>query len=211
MLPVEHVYSIANRGTVVSGLLERGKLKKGDDVEFVGYGKRIKTKISGLEMFHQTLEEAIAGDQLGALVRNVKRDELCRGMVMVPPATAVPRDHVEAQVYIMTKEEGGRDRPFTSYVQLQLFSKTWDCTAHVRVPGDTMVMPGTHAKLVLKLIKPMFLEYGQRFTIRDGKITLGTGIVTHVHYPLTTESRNEMLEGRRGRERRAAQKAGSKK
>lgn len=143
MLAVEHVYSIQGRGTVVSGLLERGTLKKGSECEFVGYNKTVKSTITGIEMFHQILEEAQAGDQLGALVRGVKRDDVRRGMVMVKPGSVKPQDHVKAQVYILKKDEGGREKPFTSFIQLHLFSKTWDCSAQVLVPNNNMVMPGS--------------------------------------------------------------------
>lgn len=148
MLPIEHVYSIQGRGTVVSGLLERGIVKKGSECEFVGYNKTVKSTVTGIEMFHQILDQAQAGDQLGALVRGVKRDEIRRGMIMCKPGSVKPADHVEAQVYILKKEEGGRDRPFTNFAQLNLFSKTWDCAAQVIVPGGNMLMPGTDGKCV---------------------------------------------------------------
>lgn len=148
LMSIEHVYSIQGRGTVVSGLLERGVVKKGNECEFVGYNKTIKSTVTGIEMFHQILEQAQAGDQLGALVRGVKRDEIRRGMVMCKPGSIKPCDNVEAQVYILKKEEGGRERPFTTFKQLQLFSKTWDCAAQVHVPGDSMVMPGSDGKWV---------------------------------------------------------------
>lgn len=142
MLPVEHVYSIPGRGTVVTGRLERGVLKKGNECEFVGYSKTIKSTVTGVEMFHQILEEAQAGDQLGALVRGIKRDDIKRGMIMCKPGTMKAYDHIEAQVYILNKEEGGRGKPFTSFVQMQMFSKTWDCAVQVTTPGKEMVMPG---------------------------------------------------------------------
>lgn len=146
MMSIEHVYSIQGRGTVVSGLLERGTLKKGTECEFVGYNKTVKSTVTGIEMFHQILEQAQAGDQLGALVRGVKRDDIRRGMIMCKPGSVKPVDHVEAQVYILKKDEGGRDRPFTNFVQLQLFSKTWDCAAQVHVPDGNMVMPGADGR-----------------------------------------------------------------
>lgn len=142
LLPVENVYSIPGRGTVVTGRLERGVLKKGAECEFVGYNKNLKSTVTGVEMFHQILEEAQAGDQLGALVRGVKRDDIRRGMVMCKPGTIKPNDHIEAQVYVLSKEEGGRTKPFTSYAQLQMFSKTWDCASYVIIPNKEMVMPG---------------------------------------------------------------------
>jgi len=205
LMPIEHVYSIQGRGTVVSGLLERGTLKKGNECEFIGYNKTVKSTITGVEMFHQILDQAEAGDQLGALVRGVKRDEIRRGMIMCKPGSVKAVDQVEAQVYILKKEEGGRDRPFTSFVQMQLFSKTWDCAAQVLVPGGNMIMPGADAKLLLKLIKPMVLEQGQRFTVRDGSKTLGTGVVTKILPALSPDERIDLQLGKKGREKKARQ------
>lgn len=142
LMPVENVYSIPGRGTVVTGRLERGVLKKGTECEFIGYSKVIKSTVTGVEMFHQILDEAQAGDQLGALVRGLKRDDIRRGMVMCKPGTVKANDQVEAQVYVLSKEEGGRVKPFTSYIQLQMFSQTWDCAAQVIIPNKEMVMPG---------------------------------------------------------------------
>lgn len=203
MLPVEHVYSIPGRGTVVTGRLERGVLKKGNEVEFVGYNKVLKSTVTGVEMFHQILEEAQAGDQLGALVRGVKRDDIKRGMVMCKPGTMKAHDHVDAQVYILSKEEGGRAKPFTSYIQMQMFSKTWDCAVVVNIPDKEMVMPGEDSRLVLRMHRPMVLEQGQRFTLRDGVITLGTGVVTKLNKPLTETERLELVEGKKAREKKA--------
>ena len=142
LLPVESVYSIPGRGTVVTGRLERGVLKKGAECEFIGYSKTIKSTVTGVEMFHQILEEAQAGDQLGALVRGLKRDDIKRGMIMCKPGTVKAADQVEAQVYILSKDEGGRSKPFTSFFQLQMFSRTWDCAAQVIIRDKEMVMPG---------------------------------------------------------------------
>lgn len=146
LLPVENVYSIPGRGTVVTGKLERGVLKKGNECEFVGYNKTFKSTVTGVEMFHQILEEAQAGDQLGALVRGVKRDDIKRGMVMAKPGTVKAQDHVETQTYILSKDEGGRQKPFMNYIQLQMFSKTWDCAVQVSIIDKEMVMPGEDAK-----------------------------------------------------------------
>lgn len=143
LMPVENVYSIPGRGTVVTGRLERGKIKKGMDCEFMGYSKAHKSVITGIEMFHQILEESHAGDQLGALVRGMKRDEIRRGMIMGKPGTMKTHDHVQAQVYMLSKEEGGRKRPINNLIQLQMFSKTWDIAAQCTLPeGKEMVMPG---------------------------------------------------------------------
>lgn len=146
LLPVENVYSIPGRGTVVTGRMERGVLKKGAECEFVGYNKVIKSTVTGVEMFHQILEEAQAGDQLGALVRGIKRDDIKRGMVMCKPGSVKAHDQFEAQVYILSKDEGGRHKPFMSFIQLQMFSRTWDCAAQVAIPDKEMIMPGEDAK-----------------------------------------------------------------
>ncbi|XP_030766999.1 elongation factor Tu, mitochondrial-like [Sitophilus oryzae] len=204
LLPIEHVYSIPGRGTVVTGRLERGVLKKGADCEFVGFSKVLKSTVTGVEMFHKILEEAQAGDQLGALVRSVKRDDIKRGMVMAKPGTVKGYDNIETQVYVLSKDEGGRSKPFTSFIQLQMFCRTWDCAAQVIVPDKEMVMPGEDSRLILKMFKPMVLEQGQRFTLRDGSQTLGTGVVTKTLPMLTDEERDSLLEGKKAREKKAA-------
>ncbi|XP_014222483.1 elongation factor Tu, mitochondrial-like [Trichogramma pretiosum] len=198
LLPVEGTYSIAGRGTVVSGRLERGKLKKGQEVEFIGYNKQMKSMINGIEMFHKILDTAEAGDQLGALVKGVKREDIRRGMVMCKPGSIKAHDHVEAQVYVLTPEEGGRKKPIPDYVQLVMFSKTWDCPAQIMVPGKNMAMPGEDAKFELKLFKNMVCEKGQRFTLRDGNTTVGTGVITNILKPLTEQDKVVVLEGKKG-------------
>lgn len=149
LLPVEGTYSIPGRGTVVTGRLERGKLKKGTEVEFLGYEKTFKSTVTGIEMFHKILEYAEAGDQLGALVKGLKREDIRRGMVMAKPGTVKAHNHIEAQAYILTPEEGGRKRPVQDRMQLQIYSKTWDAPVSVTVPGKNLAMPGEDAKLVL--------------------------------------------------------------
>jgi len=210
MMPVENVYSIAGRGTVVTGRLERGILKKGMECEILGYSKSVKTTVTGIEMFHKILEESQAGDQLGALIRGIKRDEIRRGMILCKPGTMKAHDNIEAQVYILSKEEGGRQRPFTSLCQMQMFSKTWDCAAQVTIPGKDMVMPGEDAKLLMKLYKPMVLEKGQRFTLRDGFTTLGTGVITGIGKNLSEPDRQLLYEGKKGIEKRAKKAAAAK-
>jgi len=142
LLPVENVYSIPGRGTVVTGRLERGKLKKGTECEFIGYNKVLKSVVTGIEMFHQILEEAHAGDQLGALVKGLKRDEVRRGMIMCKPGSMKAYDHVEAQVYMLSKEEGGRKKPIANMIQLQMFCRTWDVAAQCTIVGKDLAMPG---------------------------------------------------------------------
>ncbi|GBP27986.1 Elongation factor Tu, mitochondrial [Eumeta japonica] len=206
LMPVESVHSIPGRGTVITGRLYRGVLKKGTDCEIVGHGKILKTTVTGVEMFHKTLEEAQAGDQLGALVRSIKREQIRRGMVMAKPGTAKAYDNIEAAVYILSKEEGGRSKPFTSYIQLQMFSMTWDCASQVLIPDKEMVMPGEDTKLHLKMFKPMVCEAGQRFTLRLGDKTLGTGVITKINKNLTEEERVKLLEGKKAREKASAKK-----
>ncbi|XP_046736081.1 elongation factor Tu, mitochondrial-like [Diprion similis] len=204
LLPVEQTYSIPGRGTVVTGRLERGILKKGTECELVGYGKTLKTVVTGVEMFRQILEEAQAGDQLGALIRGVKRDDVRRGMILAKPGTVKSQDQFEAQIYVLSKEEGGRARPVLNYIQLQMFSKTWDCPTQVQIVEKDMVMPGEDTKLLLKLFKPMVCEQGQRFTLRDGSLTLGTGVITKILPPLTEAERLALSEGKKNREKKLA-------
>ncbi|KAG5332442.1 EFTU factor, partial [Acromyrmex charruanus] len=197
LLPVENVYSIPGRGTVVTGRLERGKLKKGTDCEFIGYNKVFKSVVVGVEMFHQILEEAHAGDQLGALVKGLKRDEIKRGMIMCKPGSMKAYDHVETQVYLLSKEEGGRKKPIANMIQLQMFCRTWDVAVQCSIVGKDLAMPGEDSTLVLKLIRPMVLEKGQRFTLRDGTVTLGTGVITNTLKSLTDSERQDLLEGKK--------------
>ncbi|XP_029075204.1 elongation factor Tu, mitochondrial isoform X1 [Monodon monoceros] len=212
LLPVESVYSIPGRGTVVTGTLERGILKRGDECEFLGHSKNIRSVVTGtegslgtqglqdypsprrplvpslcptpssllgIEMFHKSLERAEAGDNLGALVRGLKREDLRRGLVMAKPGSIQPHQKVEAQVYILSKEEGGRHKPFVSHFMPVMFSLTWDMACRVVLPpGKELAMPGEDLKLTLILRQPMILEKGHRFTLRDGNRTIGTGLVT---------------------------------
>ncbi|XP_047351844.1 elongation factor Tu, mitochondrial-like [Vespa velutina] len=201
LLPVETIYSIPGRGTVVTGRLERGKIKKGMDCEFIGYNKTIKTVITGIEMFHQILEEAHAGDQLGALVRGLKRTEIKRGMIMCKPGSMKAYDHFEAQVYVLSVEEGGRKKPLRNLAQLQMFCKTWDVAAQINLNDKAMIMPGEDCKFEIKLIRPMVCEKGQRFTFRDGSTTLGTGVITNILPSLTLDQRTNLLEGKKKKQK----------
>ncbi|XP_050811868.1 elongation factor Tu, mitochondrial [Gopherus flavomarginatus] len=179
LLPIESIYSIPGRGTVVTGTLERGIVRKGEECEFVGHNRNLRSVVTGIEMFHQNLERAEAGDNLGALVRGLKREDVRRGMVMCKPGSIKPHQKIEAQVYILSKEEGGRHKPFVSNYMPVMFSLTWDMACRtILPPGKEMVMPGEDTALTLTLRQPMVLEEGQRFTLRDGNRTIGTGVVT---------------------------------
>ncbi|XP_077358715.1 elongation factor Tu, mitochondrial [Festucalex cinctus] len=181
LLPIEIVYSIPGRGTVVAGTMERGVVKKGDECEFVGHSRSLKSVVTGIEMFHKSLDRAEAGDNLGALVRGLKREDMRRGMVMCKPGSIKPHQKVKAQVYVLSKEEGGRHKPFVTTFQPVMFSLTWDMACRVTLPPEKeMVMPGEDASLTLTLRQPMVLEKGQRFTLRDGNKTIGTGLVTDI-------------------------------
>lgn len=175
LLPVEHTHNIQGRGCVLTGRLERGKLKVGNDIEVLGYGKSAKGKVTGIEMFHKILEEANAGDQMGVLARGIKTGDVRRGMCIVKPGSIKQCDHFRAQVYLMTAEEGGRKKPCTSDMQIMCFSKTWDCSSFMTMVDKDMAMPGEDATIELKMVKPMVLEEGQTFTLRDSSGTIGTG------------------------------------
>nr|XP_041575488.1 elongation factor Tu, mitochondrial isoform X7 [Taeniopygia guttata] len=181
LLPVEAVHSIPGRGTVVTGTLERGTLRKGDEVELLGYGRELRSVVTGIETFHKQLEVAEAGDNVGALLRGLRREELRRGMVLTPPGAIRAQQKVQAQVYVLTPQEGGRHKPFVSHFAPVMFSHTWDIACRVLLPpGKDLVMPGEDAALSLLLRQPMVLERGQRFSLRDGSRTIGTGVVTAV-------------------------------
>ncbi|RDD41123.1 Elongation factor Tu, mitochondrial [Trichoplax sp. H2] len=179
LLPVEDTYSISGRGTVITGRVERGILKKGDEVQFVGRNSELKSIITGIEMFRKSLDEARPGDNIGALVRGLKRDQVKRGMVMAAPGTVKSFTKFEAQVYLLQKTEGGRHKPVISNYSPQLFTRTADVTCKLMLPDDKeMLMPGEDANMVITLHTDMPLEVNQRFTLRDSNQTVGTGIVT---------------------------------
>ncbi|KAM9843025.1 elongation factor Tu, mitochondrial [Aulostomus maculatus] len=192
LLPVESIYSIPGRGTVVSGTLERGIIKKGDECEFLGHNLHFKSVITGIEMFHKSLDRGEAGDNVGCLIRSLKRDDVRRGLVMCKPGSLKPHQKVQAQVYFLSKEEGGRHKPLFSGYSPVMFSLTWDISCLVKLPSDKeMVMPGEDLSLTLLLLRPMALGKGQRFTLREGNITIGTGLVTDI-LPMTDE---DVFEG----------------
>jgi len=203
MLSVEHVHSIVGRGTVVTGKAERGKLKVGQEVEIIGYDRSCKAKVTGIEMFHKILEEANAGDQMGVLVRGVKRDELRRGMCAVKPGSCKQHQHLRAQIYIMTKDEGGKAEPITNERQLIAFSKTWDTPAMLEMTdsGKELIMPGEDGSVTLKLFKPMVVEKGQTFTLRGAGGTIGTGRVTDIMDPLTENQKLYLRASRKKKDK----------
>lgn len=195
LLPIEHSYSIGGRGTVVTGRVERGICKKGEALELVGFNEIKKTTANGIEMFHKTLDQAEAGDQLGILLRGIKREEIRRGMSLVKPGSAKIHNKFEAKIYLMTKEEGGRVKPLTPTYQPQLYSKTWDIAAKMTFPkGKELIMPGEDAQITLVLNKRMMLEKGQRFQIRDAKSTIGNGVIVNLLPDLTDKEIEELWD-----------------
>ncbi|MCX8032004.1 MAG: elongation factor Tu [Thermoleophilia bacterium] len=182
LMPIEDVFSIQGRGTVVTGRVERGIIKVGDQVEIVGLRpESLKTVATGVEMFRKLLDEGRAGDNIGVLLRGIKREEVERGMVLAQPGSITPHTEFEAQVYVLTREEGGRHTPFFSGYRPQFYFRTTDVTGDVRLPeGVEMVMPGDHVNLNVKLITPIAMEEGLRFAIREGGRTVGAGAVTKI-------------------------------
>jgi elongation factor Tu len=181
LMPIEDVFSIMGRGTVVTGRVERGVIKLNDEVEIVGLGETRKTVVTGIEMFRKTLEQGQAGDNIGVLLRGIEKDEVERGQVLAKPGTITPHTQFEAEVYILTKEEGGRHTPFFSGYRPQFYIRTTDVTGEVVLPqGVEMVMPGDNAKMTVKLIQPVALEEGLRFAIREGGHTVGAGVITKI-------------------------------
>lgn len=182
LMPVEDVFSITGRGTVGTGRVERGKIKVGEEVEIVGLGQHKKTVVTGVEMFRKILDEAIAGDNVGLLLRGVEKDELERGMVIAKPGSITPHKKFTAQVYVLKKEEGGRHTPFFDGYRPQFYFRTTDVTGVAKLPeGTEMVMPGDNVdNLTVELISPIAMEEGLRFAIREGGRTVGAGIVTKI-------------------------------
>ena len=182
LMPVEDVFSIEGRGTVVTGRVERGTIKVGDEVEIVGLKDTVKTTITGIEMFNKSLNEAIAGDNAGILLRGTKKEDVTRGQVIAKSGSVTPHTEFEAKIYVLSKEEGGRHTPFFTGYKPQFYIRTTDVTGDVTLPAGTeMVMPGdTPPSLTVKLVAPVALEADQRFAIREGGKTVGAGVVTKV-------------------------------
>ena len=181
LMPVEDVFSIKGRGTVVTGRVERGKLTVNEEVEIVGLKGTVKTVVTGLEMFRKTLDETVAGDNSGVLLRGIEKNDVLRGQVLVKPGSVTPHTEFEAEAYILSKEEGGRHTPFFTGYKPQFFIRTADITGDVILPeGIEMAMPGDNVKMKVKLIQPVALEEGQRFAIREGGSTVGAGVITKI-------------------------------
>ena len=181
LMPVEDVFSIKGRGTVATGRVARGKISVNDEVEIVGIKDTEKTVVTGLEMFRKTLDETVAGDNVGVLLRGVEKGDIERGQVIVKPGSVTPHTEFEAEVYILSKEEGGRHTPFFSGYKPQFFIHTADVTGEVTLPeGIEMVMPGDNAKMKVKLISPVAMEEGLRFAIREGGSTVGAGVISKI-------------------------------
>ena len=181
LMPIEDIFSIEGRGTVVTGRVERGKAKVNDEMEIVGLRPNQKTVITGIEMFNKSLDEAMAGDNAGILLRGLKKEDVERGQVIVKPGSVTPHTEFEAEVYILAKEEGGRHSPFFAGYKPQFYIRTTDVTGDITLPAGTeMIMPGDTANFKVKLISPIALEEKQRFAIREGGKTVGAGVVTKI-------------------------------
>ena len=181
LMPVEDVFSISGRGTVATGRVERGQVKVGEEVEIVGIKETTKTTCTGVEMFRKLLDEGVAGDNIGVLLRGVKRDEIERGQVLAKPKSITPHTKFEAEVYVLSKDEGGRHTPFFHGYRPQFYFRTTDVTGSVELPeGVEMVMPGDNIQMTVSLIAPIAMEEGLRFAVREGGRTVGAGVVAKV-------------------------------
>jgi elongation factor Tu len=181
LMPVEDVFSISGRGTVVTGRIERGVVKVGEEIEIVGVKETQKTTCTGVEMFRKLLDEGLAGDNVGILLRGTKREDVERGQVLCKPGSINPHTKFEAEVYVLSKEEGGRHTPFFSNYRPQFYFRTTDVTGACELPeGTEMVMPGDNVKLIVTLIAPIAMQEGLRFAVREGGRTVGAGVVANV-------------------------------
>jgi len=181
LMPVEDVFSISGRGTVVTGRIERGIVKVNDEIEIIGIAPTQKTTCTGVEMFRKLLDQGEAGDNVGVLLRGTKREEVQRGQVLAKPGSITPHTDFECEVYVLTKEEGGRHTPFFKGYRPQFYFRTTDVTGTIELPGNTeMVMPGDNIKMTVQLINPIAMEEGLRFAIREGGRTVGAGVVAKI-------------------------------
>src|SRR6202040_2136725 len=181
LMPVEDVFSISGRGTVVTGRIERGVVKVGEEIEIIGIKPTVKTTCTGVEMFRKLLDQGQAGDNVGILLRGTKREEVERGQVLAKPGSITPHTHFECEVYVLGKEEGGRHTPFFKGYRPQFYFRTTDVTGTIELPaGVEMVMPGDNIKMTIELISPIAMEDGLRFAIREGGKTVGAGVVAKI-------------------------------
>jgi elongation factor Tu len=181
LMPIEDVFSIKGRGTVATGRVERGVVKVGDEIEIVGLRPTRKTVVTGVEMFRKTLDQGQAGDNIGVLLRGIEKEDIERGQVLAKPGTITPHSQFQAEVYVLTKEEGGRHTPFFKGYKPQFYIRTTDVTGEVELPNDVeMVMPGDTVNMTVKLISAVAMEEKMRFAIREGGKTVGAGVVTKI-------------------------------
>jgi len=182
LMPIEDVFTITGRGTVVTGRVEQGKIEVGNEIEIVGIHEKVeKTVVTGLEMFQKSLDFAHAGDNAGALLRGIKREDVERGQVLAKPGSITPHTHFKAEVYVLSKDEGGRHTPFFNNYRPQFYFRTTDVTGAVKLPeGQEMVMPGDNTNMEIELIQPIAMDQGLRFAIREGGRTVGAGVVTEI-------------------------------
>jgi len=181
LMPVEDVFSITGRGTVATGRIERGRVKVGEEVQLVGFGAEKRTTVTGVEMFRKLLDEGVAGDNVGLLLRGIEKTDIERGMVLAKPGSVTPHTRFEAEVYVLSKDEGGRHTPFFKGYRPQFYLRTTDVTGNVELPaGVEMVMPGDNTAMTIELITPVAMDEGLRFAIREGGRTVGAGVVTKI-------------------------------
>jgi elongation factor Tu len=183
-MPIEDVFSISGRGTVVTGRVERGIVKVGDECEIVGFKDTMKTTVTGVEMFRKLLDEGRAGENVGCLLRGTKKEEVERGQVLAKPGSVKPHTKFKAQVYVLNKDEGGRHKPFFSNYRPQFFFRTTDVTGTITLPeGTEMIMPGDNTSMTVELMTPVAMEKELRFAIREGGRTVGSGVVVEILEP----------------------------
>jgi len=181
LMPVEDVFSISGRGTVVTGRVERGIIKVGEEIEIVGIIDTVKTTCTGVEMFRKLLDQGQAGDNVGLLLRGTKREDVQRGQVLAKPGSIKPHNHFTGEIYVLSKDEGGRHTPFFNNYRPQFYFRTTDVTGSIELPADKeMVMPGDNVSITVKLISPIAMEEGLRFAIREGGRTVGAGVVAKI-------------------------------
>lgn len=202
-LPVETALTITGRGVVVTGKLDQGTIKKGDEAELIGFDKKQKVNITGIEMFRQMLDRGEAGDQMGCLLRGIKKEDVRRGMVLSKPGLYNLHNKIEAQIYLLKKEEGGRNRPFLPFFQGLMFNRSFSVATYLEIPDREMIMPGEDTTAHFTLFSKMALAKGDRFTLRDGQHTLGYGVITNFLPNVDVEKFKEDIK----REKKAAKKA----